>query len=269
MTRIALGIEYDGSAYSGWQQQGHARSVQAELQRALSGVAAHAVALTAAGRTDAGVHALMQVAHFDTTAVRPAHAWSLGATAGSAADVTVLWARAVPEHFHARHAALSRTYVYRILNRPMRPALERSRVCWVRRPLDAGAMHAAAQSLTGEHDFTSFRAAECQSSTPMRRVESITVERVGEIVELTVCANAFLHHMVRNIAGSLILVGAGDRPAVWLARALAALDRTQAGPTAPPQGLYFAGVEYDEAFGLPCRPRASGRLPASPPGDAP
>jgi tRNA pseudouridine38-40 synthase len=175
----------------------------------------------------------------------------------------------VPERFHARHAALSRTYVYRILNRPMRPALDRLRLCWVRRPVDADAMHAAAQSLIGEHDFTSFRAAECQSSTPMRWLQSVTVARDGEVVEITVRANAFLHHMVRNIAGSLILVGAGERPAGWLANALAARDRSQAGPTAPPQGLYFAGVEYDDGFGLPCRPRASGRLPARPPGDSP
>ena len=269
MVRIALGIEYDGSAYAGWQQQSHAPSVQAELQRALAGVATHEVMLTAAGRTDAGVHALMQVAHFDTSSVRPEHAWSLGATAQSAADVTVLWAREVPEHFHARHAALSRTYVYLILNRPMRPALDRLRVCWVRRPVDANAMHVAAQSLIGEHDFTSFRAAECQSATPMRRVQSVTVERDGEIVEITVRANAFLHHMVRNIAGSLILVGAGERPVEWLARALAGRDRTEAGPTAPPQGLYFAGVEYDAEFGLPCRPRPSGRLRSNPPGDLP
>ncbi|MDQ1308968.1 MAG: tRNA pseudouridine synthase [Pseudomonadota bacterium] len=269
MVRIALGIEYDGSAYAGWQQQSHAPSVQAELQRALAGVATHEVTLTAAGRTDAGVHALMQVAHFDTSAVRPEHAWSLGATAQSAADVTVLWAREVPEHFHARHAALSRTYIYRVLNRPMRPALDRLRVCWVRRPIDASAMHVAAQSLIGEHDFTSFRAAECQSATPMRRMQSVTVERDGEIVEITVRANAFLHHMVRNIAGSLILVGAGERPVDWLARALAGRDRTAAGPTAPPQGLYFAGVEYPAEFDLPSRPQASGRLEGRPAGGPP
>jgi tRNA pseudouridine38-40 synthase len=269
MARIALGIEYDGSAFSGWQQQAHARSVQAELQRALAGVATHEVTLTAAGRTDAGVHALMQVAHFDTRVDRPAHAWSLGGTAESAADVTVLWAHQVPERFHARHAAVSRTYLYRILNRPMRPALDRLRLCWVRRPVDATAMHAAAQSLLGEHDFSSFRAAECQSSTPMRRLQSVAVERNGEIVEITVQANAFLHHMVRNIAGSLILVGTGERSAGWLEDALAARDRSQAGPTAPPQGLYFAGVEYDDEFGLPCRPQPSGRLRGGSPGGMP
>jgi tRNA pseudouridine38-40 synthase len=243
--------------------------VQAELERALSGVAGHELSLTAAGRTDAGVHALMQVAHFDTTAARPQHAWALGGTAASAEDVTVLWAREVPEDFHARHAALSRTYVYRILNRPLRPALDRLRVCWVRRPLDAGSMQRAAQCLLGERDFSSFRAAECQSSTPMRRVIDIAVARRGDVVEITVRANAFLHHMVRNIAGSLLLVGGGDRPEAWLAEVLAARDRTRAGPTAPPQGLYFAGVEYPARFGLPCAPRGSGRLDAGPSGDPP
>jgi tRNA pseudouridine38-40 synthase len=269
MPRIALGIEYDGSAYAGWQQQAHARSVQAELERALACVAGHEVILTAAGRTDAGVHALMQVAHFDTAAARPEHAWALGGTAESADDVTVLWAREVPEQFHARYSALSRTYVYRILNRRMRPALDRQRVCWVRRPLDADRMHRAAQCLLGERDFSAFRAAECQSSTPMRRLIGIGVERLGDTVEITVRANAFLHHMVRNIAGSLLLLGGGDRPEGWLAEVLAAHDRRLAGPTAPPQGLYFAGVEYPAEFRLPCAPRGSGRLDAGPSGDPP
>lgn len=262
MPRIALGIEYDGSAYAGWQHQSHARGVQSELERALAGVAGHQVSLTAAGRTDAGVHALMQVAHFDTSVARPGHAWALGGTAGSADDVTVLWAHVVPGHFHARHSALSRTYVYRILNRRMRPALDRLRVCWVRRPLDADLMDRAAQCLVGERDFSSFRAAECQSRTPMRRLVEIGVGRDGDVVEITVRANAFLHHMVRNIAGSLLLVGSGDRPEAWLGEVLAARDRTQAGPTAPPQGLYFAGVEYPLEFGLPCQPPGSGRLGA-------
>ena len=269
MPRIALGIEYDGSAYAGWQHQAHARGVQGELERALAEVAGHEVSLAAAGRTDAGVHALMQVAHFDTSAVRPDHAWSLGGTAASADDVTVLWACEVPEQFHARYSALSRTYHYRILNRPLRPALDRLRVCWVRRPLDAERMHRAAQCLVGELDFSSFRAAECQSSTPMRRLTGISVERRGDLVEIRVRANAFLHHMVRNIAGSLLLVGGGDRPDAWLGEVLEARDRTQAGPTAPPQGLYFAGVEYPAGFGLPCEPRGSGRLGAGPWGEPP
>ena len=269
MPRIAVGIEYDGSAFAGWQHQSHARSVQGELERALAGVADHEVSLTAAGRTDAGVHALQQVAHFDTSADRPEHAWVLGGTAAAADDVTILWAREVPRHFHARHAALSRSYVYRFLNRRMRPALERQRMYWVRRPLDAGAMHAAAQGLLGEHDFTSFRASECQSSTPMRRLNELAVVRHGEVVEVTVRANAFLHHMVRNIVGSLLLVGTGDRPVGWLRQVLEARDRTRAGPTAPPQGLYFAAVEYPAEFGLPCGPCASGRLGGDSPGDPP
>ncbi len=255
MARIAIGIEYDGTSYSGWQAQGHAPSVQAQLEAALSRVADHPVAITAAGRTDAGVHALAQVAHFDTHAGRPDHAWALGATAWTPSDISVLWARAVPDEFHARFSALSRTYLYRILNRPMRPALDRLRVCWRRRPLDVASMHEAAQALVGERDFTSFRAAECQSSTPMRRLLDIAVARRGEWVEIEVRANAFLHHMVRNIAGSLIEVGSGDRPPGWLAEVLEARDRTRAGPTAPPEGLYFAGVEYPSGFALP-----SGRL---------
>ena len=254
MARVALGIEYDGSAYSGWQLQSHARSVQGELQRALSRIADHDVHLTAAGRTDAGVHALMQVAHFDTRASRPEQAWVRGGSTESAPDVTILWARPVPERFHARFDAISRSYLYRILNRPARPALERSRACWLRRPLDAGTMHAAAQVLVGERDFSAFRAAECQSSTPVRRLISIGVERRGEVVEISVRANAFLHHMVRNIAGTLLAIGTGDRPVAWVADVLAARDRTLAGVTAPPQGLYFAGVEYPPEFGLPSLP---------------
>ncbi len=269
MPRIALGIEYDGTAYAGWQQQPHAPGVQGEVERALARVAGHPVSLTAAGRTDAGVHALMQVAHFDTAAARPDHAWALGGTAVAADDVTVLWARQVPEQFHARHSALSRTYLYRVLNRRMRPALGRHRVCWVRRPLDAEAMHGAAQSLLGERDFSAFRAAECQSATPMRRLVAIGVERRGDVVDITVRANAFLHHMVRNIAGSLLLVGSGDRPPTWLEAVLESGDRTRAGPTAPPQGLYFAGVEYPAELGLPCAERGSGRLGGGPTGEPP
>ena len=255
MARIAIGIEYDGSAYSGWQAQGHARSVQAEIEAALSRVADHPVEVTAAGRTDAGVHALEQVAHFDTQASRPLQAWVLGGNAWTPDDITLLWSHPVTDEFHARFGALSRSYVYRILNRPMRPALDRLRVCWRRRPLDAGPMHAAAQVLVGEHDFSAFRAAECQSRTPVRRLSRIAVAREGEFVTIEVTANAFLHHMVRNIAGTLLAVGAGEQPVEWVAEVLAGRDRTRAGVTAPPAGLYFAGVEYPPGFGLP-----SGRL---------
>jgi tRNA pseudouridine38-40 synthase len=269
MARIALGIEYDGGAYAGWQYQAHARSLQAVLQQALGGIAGHAGELTAAGRTDAGVHALMQVAHFDTSAVRPMQAWSLGGTAAAPDDVTVLWACEVPGHFHARYSALSRTYVYRILNRRMRPALERARACWIRRPLDEAAMHGAVQRLLGERDFSSFRAAECQSATAMRHLMEAAVERRGDVVQIRVRANAFLHHMVRNIAGSLLLVGTRQRAEDWLEEVLAARDRTRAGPTAPPQGLYFAGVEYPAEFALASQSPASGRLWAPAAGDPP
>lgn len=254
MTRIAIGIEYDGTSYSGWQVQGHAPSVQAELERALGSVADHPVELTAAGRTDAGVHALMQVAHFDSDAPRALEAWVLGGTAASAPDVSVLWARFVADDFHARFSALSRSYRYRILNRRVRPALDRGYCCWVRRTLDADAMHAAAQPLVGEHDFSAFRAAECQSTTPMRRLDAISVRRAGDHVVVEVTANAFLHHMVRNLVGTLIAVGGGEQPPEWVAEVLAGRDRTRAGMTAPPQGLFFAGVRYDERHGLPTAP---------------
>jgi len=256
MARIAIGVEYDGSAYSGWQVQQHAPSVQGELERALSRVADHPVDLNAAGRTDAGVHALMQVAHFDTVAARPEQAWVLGGSAESAADVSVLWAREVPDDFHARFSALSRGYVYRIVNRKVRPALDRARACWVRRPLDADAMQAAAQCLLGEHDFSAFRAAECQSTTPVRRVTAVAVRRDADRVEMRIEANAFLHHMVRNVAGTLIRVGVGDEPMEWVDHLLRSRDRTRAGATAPPQGLYFAGVDYDPRYGLPSGPSA-------------
>jgi tRNA pseudouridine38-40 synthase len=260
MPRIALGIEYDGTAFAGWQYQAHARSVQGELQQALARVADHPVELTAAGRTDAGVHALGMVAHFSTTAERPLHAWVLGANANSADDVTVHWAHPVPDTFSARHDARSRSYLYRILDRPMRPALERHRVCWVRRSLDASPMHQALQALLGHHDFSAFRASECQSSTPMRHLTEAAVARSGDYLDIRLTANAFLHHMVRNVAGSLILVGRGERPVEWLEEVLQGRDRRQAGPTAPPQGLYFLGAEYDPGFGLPSyklrRPRS-------------
>ena len=263
MPRLALGIEYDGSAFAGWQFQAHARTVQGELQRALAQVADHAVELTAAGRTDAGVHALEMVAHFDTTAERPLHAWMLGTNANLSAEITVLWAHVVADDFHARHQATARRYHYRILDRRMRPALERQRVCWIRYELDAARMHEAGQALLGHHDFSAFRASECQSPTPLRRLMELSVERAGPYVDLRVRANAFLHHMVRNIAGSLILVGRGERDAEWLSAVLRGRDRRAAGPTAPPDGLYFVGADYAADCGLP-----SGKLRRPPTGAA-
>ena len=196
----------------------------------------------------------MQVIHFDTPAVRTERGWVLGATTNLPPQVSALWAREVPDAFHARYSALARTYRYVILNRLPRPAIEANRVCWVRDPLDESLMRTAAAHLLGEHDFTSFRAAECQARTPMRNLHKIDVERSGERIVLTVCANAFLHHMVRNIAGVLIAIGSGERPTGWAAEVLAARDRTKGGVTAPPGGLYLAGIRYTPALGLPSEP---------------
>jgi tRNA pseudouridine38-40 synthase len=251
MPRIALGIEYDGSTFAGWQAQTHARGVQSVIEHALSIVADRPVTVTAAGRTDAGVHAAMQVVHFDTDAVRPERAWVRGANSNLPPATSVVWAREVPAAFHARYSATARKYVYVIQNRVPRPSLGVNRVCWVREPLDSQAMHSAAQHLVGEHDFSSFRAAECQARTPMRHLFEIGVVRRGEMVVLTVMANAFLHHMVRNIAGVLIAVGTGEQPETWVTQVLAVRDRTQGGVTAAAGGLYLAGIRYAPAIGLP------------------
>ncbi|MEY4932729.1 MAG: hypothetical protein RLZZ403_1049 [Pseudomonadota bacterium] len=255
MARIALGIEYDGTAFSGWQAQSHATGVQSAVESALSSVADHAVAVTAAGRTDAGVHATYQVAHFDTTAARTGRAWVLGANSQLRPDVSLLWAEQVPPGFHARFSAEARSYRYVIRNTAARPSLDRDRACWVREPLDAELMQGAAQVLVGVHDFSSFRAAECQSHTPIRRLESISVERHGTLLTIDVTANAFLHHMVRNIAGVLIAVGRGKRAGDWVGEVLEARDRRLGGVTAAPQGLYLVGVRYPAEYGLPAPPQ--------------
>jgi tRNA pseudouridine38-40 synthase len=252
--RLAVGLEYDGTQYAGWQQQPGLATLQDRLQQALSLVADHAVTVTGAGRTDAGVHAVAQVAHFDTTAERPLRGWVLGANSHLPADIAVNWAIDVDPAFHARHAALARSYRYLILQRATRPAILRDRACWVRTALDAAAMHQAAQALVGEHDFSSFRAVECQSATAMRRIDAIAVGVDGPLVTVEVTANAFLHHMVRNIVGTLIEVGSGERRPDSLAATLAARDRTRAGVTAPAAGLYLWRVRYPDAFGFPEAP---------------
>jgi len=254
MTRLALGLEYDGTSFSGWQSQPHASGVQAAVERALSFVANHHVEVTAAGRTDAGVHAAMQVVHFDSSVHRSLRSWVLGTNSKLPNSVSALWAQPVPDSFHARYSAISRSYRYFILNRGSRPALSRHNVCWIKDELDHERMQAAALMLLGEHDFTSFRAAECQSRTPMRRLTEIKVQRRGELIELT--ANAFLHHMVRNIAGVLIAVGQGKHAPQWVAEVLAARDRTCAGITAPAAGLYLVAVHYDPSLQLPSEARA-------------
>ncbi len=249
--RLAIGIEYAGARYAGWQRQADAPSVQAEVERALGSVAAHAVEITCAGRTDRGVHAVAQVAHFDTDATRPMRGWVLGANVELPPDVALQWAAEAAPDFHARYSARARTYRYLVLNRPTRSPVLKDRACLWHAPLDAPLMEAALQVLVGEHDFSAFRAAECQSRVPVRRLDRIRVRRAGEFVEFEVTANAFLHHMVRNIVGSALRVGEGARPADWIAELLAGRDRRAAGPTAPPGGLYFAAVDYPPAAGLP------------------
>jgi tRNA pseudouridine38-40 synthase len=256
MPRIALGLEYDGSAFSGWQSQVHARGVQSVVEAALSAVANHPVEVVAAGRTDAGVHAAMQVVHFDTPSLRTERGWVRGATSNLPPQVSVLWAQPVPDAFHARYSAIARRYRYIILNRTPRPAIAAERVCWIREPLDEARMQAGARYLLGEHDFSSFRAAECQARTPMRNLHEITVERCGPLLAITVRANAFLHHMVRNIAGVLIAIGSGERAPEWAGEVLAARDRTKGGVTAPAGGLYLIGVTYAPALQLPSEPQS-------------
>ena len=248
--RVAAWVEYDGSTFSGWQLQPDVPSVQAELERAFGFVADHPVRLHCAGRTDAGVHATAQLVHFDPLNARPLQSWLRGANANLPDSVAVRGGSFVPADFHARFSALSRRYRYLIFNEPVRPAIGGSYLSWVRQPLDDAAMHEEAQVLLGEQDFSSFRAASCQSSTPMRRVDFISVTRTGSIVTIDIQANAFLHHMVRNIAGALIAVGKGRWEAGALLQLLQLRDRTRAPDTAAAGGLYLVGVQYPEAFGL-------------------
>jgi len=251
--RLALGIEYDGSGYCGWQHQDHCPAVQTQLEAALRFVADAPVSVTCAGRTDTGVHALNQVVHFDTDARRPLRAWIEGVNTRLPDDIRVHWAKAVADDFDARFSAVARRYRYVIHNVPTRSALLRQRVTWVRQPLDAEAMHAAAQALVGERDFSSFRAAGCQARHPVREVQRVSVRRQDEMVLVDIQANAFLHHMVRNIAGSLIKVGLGERPTEWIAELLATRNRTQAAETAPAAGLYFVTAVYPPALAIPER----------------
>ena len=251
MPRFAAGIEYDGRAYSGWQFQPGLQTVQDAVQRALSRVADAPVECVCAGRTDAGVHASAQVVHFDTDAVRSERGWRLGTNSNLPDDVSVAWLREVPGHFHARYSAMARSYRYLILNRDSRSALAFGRATWERRPLDAQRMHSAAQVLIGEHDFSAFRAIECQAKSPLRRVERLEVTRDSDWLTVAIIANAFLHHMVRNVAGLLMSVGHGESPPERVATVLASRDRKTNAATAPPDGLYLAGVRYPAEFGLP------------------
>ena len=255
--RIALGVEYDGSPFSGWQSQPDGRTVQDALQAALGAIASEPVAITAAGRTDSGVHALEQVVHFDTRIERPLSAWVRGVNALLPKSIVVLWAHPVPEEFHARFSAQARSYRYLLINRPVRSAVQHGKIGWFHTPLDVEQMREAAQHLLGEHDFSAFRSSECQAKTPVKNLAQLDISKHDDIqkqddtiiFELT--ANAFLHHMVRNIIGCLVYVGKGKYPPQWLREVLESRERGLAAPTFAPDGLYLRHIAYDAKWGLP------------------
>lgn len=251
--RVALGIEYDGSTYSGWQLQDDkaVTTVQSCVEKSVSAVANHSVRVVCAGRTDTGVHALGQVVHFDTESHRSERSWVFGCNANLPKNVAVTWARPVNTDFHARFSAKTRRYLYVILNRQVRPTFLEQRVTWEYRPLDEDKMHQAAQYLVGEHNFNAYRASACQAKSPIRQVHYIYVRRVGELVTIEIKANAFLHHMVRNIAGVIMAIGAGERPLDWSREVLRLQDRSLGGVTGSPNGLYLVDVDYGREFDLP------------------
>jgi len=261
--RIALGVEYDGRDFEGWQTQPHGRTVQDALETALARIADRPVQIMCAGRTDSGVHATAQVVHFDAEVLRPTTAWVRGVNAHLPDGVAVTWAQQVGADFHARFAALGRSYRYLLLNRPVRPGLLAGRVGWFHLPLDVARMSAAAACLLGLHDFSAFRAAACQAKSPLREMRRAAVARRGDVIVFDFEANAFLHHMIRNLVGALVYVGKGAWPPERLAEVLAGRDRRQAAPTFAPDGLYLCGVEYPPRWPLPgdgriiCRPETS------------
>ncbi|MFC3908454.1 tRNA pseudouridine(38-40) synthase TruA [Legionella dresdenensis] len=248
--RIALGVEYDGSQYHGWQAQAGLHTIQQVIETALGRIADSEISVVCAGRTDTGVHATNQIIHFDSDKERTIRSWIHGANSYLPKDVCVRWGREMPDDFHARYSATARRYRYIIYNAPIRPALLRSSVTWQYRQLDHRAMDSAGKYLLGEHDFTSFRSIECQSNTPMRNIHNLQVSRCGDLVMLDITANAFLHHMVRNIAGVLIAVGSGKRSIEWVKEVLDAKDRRLGAETAPPYGLYLVGVTYPKHFAI-------------------
>lgn len=249
--RVALGIEYDGTGYVGWQRQKSGVGVQAIVEETLGKVADQSIDIVCAGRTDTGVHATGQVVHFDTTADRTDRGWLLGANSNLPDDINVSWAAHVADDFHARFSATGRSYRYLILNRHYRSALSRNRAWWVYEPLAENAMQEAAAHLVGKHDFSAFRAAGCQASTPVRELSELSVSRCGDRIAITVRANAFLQHMVRNLVGTLAAIGRGEQKPEWALSVLASRDRSKGGIAAPPHGLTLIGVEYPDKFGVP------------------
>ncbi len=249
--RIALGVEYDGRGYLGWQSQPQGQTVQDTLQLALSQVASAPVSIIAAGRTDTGVHALEQVIHFDTPVDRPLTAWVRGVNALLPDSIAVRWAHAVPDEFHARFSAHGRSYRYLLINRPVRSAIYAGRAGWFHAPLDMAAMQEAAGYLLGEHDFSAFRASQCQAKSPVKILNQLDIYQDGEMLVFDVSANAFLHHMVRNLVGCLVYVGKGKYPPQWLEEVLESRERKLAAPTFSPDGLYLRRIQYDAKWGLP------------------
>lgn len=261
--RLALGISYNGQAYEGWQSQPSGRTVQDRLEAALAAFAAQdaPISTVCAGRTDAGVHGLMQVVHFDTDLHREEFSWIRGTNVFLPPDIAVQWARVVPDAFHARSSATARRYAYVLLESPVRPSVEAGRAGWVFKPLDGDAMREAAKLLLGEHDFSSFRASACQAKSPVKTLRRIEIARRGTYWRFEFEANAFLHHMIRNIMGCLIQVGQGLQAPAWISQVLQARSRDAAAPTFAPDGLYFLGPVYDAAWGLPGRTAAYDWLP--------
>lgn len=249
--RVALGIEYDGTAYNGWQRQKSGVGIQTLVEEAVSSVADENVEVVCAGRTDTGVHASAQVAHFDTGAERSLRGWLLGINSALPEDINATWTAVVDAEFHARFSATSRSYRYLILNRPVRSALHRNRAWWVFEPLDEEAMRVASEWLLGEHDFSAFRAAGCQASTPVREIKRLQIVRKDDWLSITVTANAFLQHMVRNMTGVLVAIGKGDEQPEWARSVLESRDRKQGGVAAPAHGLTLIAVDYPSRFKIP------------------
>lgn len=259
--RIALGVSYNGQAYDGWQSQPSGRTVQDQLEAALSQFTTQPVSTLCAGRTDAGVHGMMQVVHLDTPLQREPSSWVRGTNRFLPPDIAIQWAQPVPDAFHARASAIARRYAYVLLESPVRPSVDAGRVGWTFRPMDATAMRAAAATLLGEHDFTSFRASSCQARSPVKTMKRIEIHQHGAYWRFEFEASAFLHHMIRNIMGCLLVIGQGQQPPAWMAQVLAARDRDAAAPTFSPDGLYFLGPVYEPHWGLPQRTAAYDWLP--------
>jgi tRNA pseudouridine38-40 synthase len=253
--RIAIGISYDGAAFNGWQSQPSGNTIQDRLEHALGSIAGTSVRIAGAGRTDAGVHALAQVAHFDTEVIRPAQAWVRGANAFLPDAIAVQWSMAVPGEFNARYSAQSRRYTYVLYNHAVRPAVLAGKTGWFHAPLEVGSMREAARLIEGRHDFSAFRSSECQAKTPVRTLTSARVDAHGPYIVFEFTADAFLHHMVRNLVGSLVHVGSGRQPAAWLGAVLASRERSEAAAMFSAAGLYLSEIAYDSGWSLPSFPR--------------